>query len=387
MISVTRLYCDRHTSGDALRYQREAASRKPIVVWNCTRTCNLRCVHCYSQSCGESYEGELSTAEAMDMIRDLAAFGAPVLLFSGGEPLLRDDLFELGAFARELGIRTVISTNGTLITRSVAEKIKQTGFSYVGISLDGVGETNDTFRGVKGAFDAALRGFENCISIGQKVGLRLTMTRRNVQGLPAIFDLIEDAGIPRACFYHLVYTGRGAEIVDEDVTRRQAREAVDLIFDRAADFHRRGLDRDILTVDNHCDGPYLYMRLLREDPAQAAEALRLLRANGGNASGIAIGCVDNLGSVHPDQFWQSHTLGNVRERPFSSIWTDTSDPIMAGLKDRKPLLKGRCAAENCRWIDECNGNFRARAVAVYGDPWMQDPACYLTDEEIARHRG
>lgn len=330
------------------------------------------------------YEGELTNAEARTMIDDLAAFKAPVLLFSGGEPFMREDMFELGAYARNLGIRPVISTNGTLITREVAKKVKEVGFGYVGISLDGIEETNDKFRGVKGAFNAAIRGFENCLSVGQKVGLRLTMTRDNVQDLPQIFDLIEEVGIPRACFYHLVYTGRGSDIVKDDITHEQARWAMDVILDRTMDFKRRGLDKDILTVDNHCDGPYLYMRLLKEDPDKAKEVLQLLEANGGNSTGIAIGCVDNLGNVHADQFWRTLSFGNVRERPFSEIWMDTSHPIMAGLKNRRPLLKGRCSAHNCKWIDICNGNFRARAVAVHDDPWMEDPACYLTDEEIKR---
>ncbi len=384
MISITKLYCDRSTWGDTLRYATPFEQRKPIVVWNSTRRCNLKCVHCYSQSCNEDYEGELTNEQAKAMIRDLAAFKAPVLLFSGGEPLMRQDMYELGAYAKEQGMRPVISTNGTLITKSAASKIKETGFGYVGISLDGVGETNDRFRGVKGAFDAALKGFENCLSIGQKVGIRLTLTKDNIHDLPAIFDLIEEMEIPRACFYHLVYTGRGAEIVNDDLTAEQTREAYELILDRSMDFHRRGLEKDILMVDNHCDGVYLYMRLLKEDPQRAKAIYKLLEMNGGNASGVAIGCVDNLGNVHADQFWQSHTFGNVKDRPFSEMWTDLSDPIMAGLKNRKPLLKGRCAQTNCKWIDICNGNFRARAVAVYDDPWMQDPACYLTDEEIRR---
>jgi len=384
MISITKLYCGSSASGDALRYQRPFGQRKPVVVWNCTSRCNLDCIHCYAQSGREQRDEELTTSEAREMIRDLAEFGVPVILFSGGEPLLKDDLFELGSYAAGLGIRAVISTNGTLITKPIAARIKDAGFSYVGISLDGARETNDRFRGSKGAFDAALRGIECCIGIGQKVGLRLTMTRGSVQDLPVIFDLIDVVGIPRACFYHLVYTGRGREIVEQDLDHGQTRSAVDLIIDRSADLHGRGHDTEILTVDNHCDGPYLYMRMLREGSERAVEVLRLLGANGGNSSGVAIGCIDSAGGVHPDQFWQSHTFGSVRERPFSAIWTDTSDPTMAGLKDRKPLLKGRCAASNCKWIDLCNGNFRARAVAVYDDPWMQDPACYLTDEEIAR---
>lgn len=384
MISITKLYCDRSSWGDTLRYDTPFAERKPIVVWNCTRRCNLKCVHCYSRSCNQDYEGELTNEEARAMIRDLAAFKAPVLLFSGGEPLMREDMFELGAYARELGMRPVISTNGTLINKAAAAKIKEIGFSYVGISLDGVGETNDTFRGVKGAFDAAVKGYENCLSIGQKVGLRLTLTKGNVKDLPAIFDFIEQTGIPRVCFYHLVYTGRGAGIVDDDLSHEETRAAFDLILDRTMDLHQRGIEKDILMVDNHCDGIYLYLRLLKEDPERAKVVYELLLKNGGNASGVAISCVDNLGNIHADQFWQSHTYGNVRQRPFSQCWTDTSDPIIAGLKDRKPLLKGRCAQTNCKWIDVCNGNFRARAVAVYDDPWMQDPACYLSDDEIAK---
>lgn len=383
MISITRLYCNKPTLGDKLRYARPFDQRKPVIVWNCTRRCNLKCIHCYSRSCNINYDGELTTSEAKAVIEDLAAFRVPVLLFSGGEPLMRNDLFELGSYARQLGIRPVISTNGTLITPTMAQKIAIAGFAYVGISLDGIGDTNDRFRGVRGAFDAAIQGFENCLNAGQKAGLRLTMTQSNLNDLGAVFDLIEDIGIPRACFYHLVYTGRAADISSADLTNEQARNALDTILDRTRDFYSRGLEKDILTVDNHCDAPYLYMHVLRENPDRAAEVLNLLKLNGGNSSGVAIGCIDNVGNVHPDQFWQSCTFGNVRERPLSSIWNDTSHPIMAGLKNRKPLLKGRCAQQNCKWLDICNGNFRARAKAVYNDPWMEDPACYLTDEEIS----
>jgi len=358
--------------------------KKPIVVWNMSRRCNLKCVHCYAESENIAYDGELTTQEAKEMIEDLAEFKAPVLLFSGGEPLMNDNIYELAAYAKERGIRPVISTNGTLITANMAKKIREIDFGYVGISLDGIGEINDQFRGMKGAFEAAMRGFRNCVEVGQKVGLRLTMTRRNYNDLNAIFDFIEEENIPRACFYHLVYTGRGTEMTKDDLTHEESRQAMDLIMDRTMDFHRRGLEKDILTVDNHCDGPYLYMRLLKEQPERAEEVMQLLQWNGGNSSGIGIACVDNLGNVHADQFSWGHSFGNIRERKFSEIWMDTTDPIMGGLKDRKPLLKGRCAQTNCKWIDVCNGNFRARAKAVYDDIWMQDPACYLTDEEIAK---
>ncbi len=391
MIGITKLYCGTAMTGDPLRYGRQSkgmpahllqysADKKPIVVWNGTRRCNLKCIHCYADSENKAYPNELSTEEIQAVIRDLGEFGAPVFLFSGGEPLIREDIYENAALCKELGIRPVISTNGTLITEKAAQRIKETGFGYVGISLDGIGESNDFFRGQKGAFDAAMRGFDNCVAVGQKVGLRLTLTRHNYEQLDAIFDFIEEHRINRACFYHLVYTGRGSEMRKDDLTHEESRKAVDLIIDRTADMNRRGLDVDILTVDNHCDGPYLYMRMLREGNPRADEVLQLLKWNGGNSSGIGIADIDNEGNVHADQFWWHHSFGNVRERPFSEIWTDTSDPLMAGLKDRKPLLKGRCAS--CKWLDICNGNFRVRAEAVYGDVWAPDPACYLTDEEI-----
>jgi Fe-coproporphyrin III synthase len=263
----------------------------------------------------------------------------------------------------------------------VAARLKEAGLSYVGISLDGLETVNDRFRGVKGAFDMALQGVRNCLSCGVKVGLRFTMTRQNYQDVGGILDLIEREGIPRVCFYHLVYTGRGSKLLhDSRMSHAETRGVVDLIMARTRDLHARGKPTEVLTVDNHTDGPYLYLRLLKEDPARAAEVLALLKMNGGNNSGIGIGCVSWDGSVHPDQFWRHYTAGNVRNRPFSEIWTDKSDDLLVKLRDRKRYLKGRCAV--CRWLDICNGNFRVRAEAVTGDLWAAEPDCYLTDEEI-----
>jgi 12,18-didecarboxysiroheme deacetylase len=391
MIGVTKLLCGTVTPSDALRYGRRSdrspshllqfsRDKKPIVVWNSTKACNLRCIHCYYTANMQPDPDELTTDEAKAMIDDLATFGAPVLLFSGGEPFLRGDLYELGAYAVERGLRTVISTNGTLIDRYNVPRIKAAGFSYVGISLDGIGATNDRFRGLTGAFDAALTGIRLCTKAGIRTGLRLTLNRHNYEDLHAIFDLLEEERIRRACFYHLVYAGRGARIQSDDLSLQESRAAVDLIFDRTEDFARRGVDIEILTVDNHTDGPYLLRRLQEQQPERVDEVLHLLRWNGGNSTGIGIGAVDHLGNVHADQFWQHYRFGNVRERPFSQIWTDTSDPLMAGLKNRTPLLKGRCA--RCQYLDICNGNFRVRAEAVYDDVWAPDPACYLTDKEI-----
>lgn len=391
MIGISKLYCGTVEPSDALRYGRKAAKlpshllqfsedKKPIVVWNCTRSCNLRCVHCYSQSQCMHYEGELTTDEGKRLLDSLAAFGAPVVLFSGGEPLMRHDLYELVQYANAAGLRAVISTNGTLITPEAAERLKNFNLSYVGVSLDGTEKVNDMFRGMEGAFARAIAGIRACLSVGLKVGLRFTINRRNVDEIPAIFRILEEEKIPRVCFYHLVYAGRGSALIDEALDLERTRAAVDQIIDFTADFHKRGNPIEVLTVDNHCDGPYIYLRLLRENPARAKEVLELLRFNEGNSSGRGIACVSWDGSVHPDQFWRHLTLGNVRERDFGEIWTDSNNELLMKIKEKKKHVTGRCA--QCKWLDVCAGNFRVRAEAMTGDLWAPDPACYLTDEEI-----
>ncbi len=393
MIGISKLYCGTVEPSDALRYGRHSGKlpshllqfskdKRPVVVWNVTRACNLKCVHCYAHATDDGTSDELSTSEGRKMIDDLAKFGVPVLLFSGGEPLVRKDLPELAAYAVEKGMRAVISTNGTLISKSTARVLKDIGLSYVGISLDGLEPVNDHFRGVNGAFNKAMEGIRNCQEAGIKVGLRFTINKRNVKEIPGIFDLLEEMEIPRVCFYHLVYAGRGSDLVKDDLTHEETRKAVDLIIDRTKDLHARNKPKEVLTVDNHADGPYLYMRMLKEDPERAKEVLELLEMNEGNNSGRGIGCVSWDGNVYADQFWRHHSFGNVRQRPFSEIWTKPEDPLLLQLKEKKQHVQGRCAT--CRWLDVCGGNFRVRAEALSGNVWAPDPACYLTDEEIAQ---
>ncbi len=393
MIGISKLYCGTVEPSDALRYGRHSgklpshllqfsSDKTPVVVWNVTRRCNLKCVHCYAHARDEEFSGELTTGEGKAVLDDLAAFGAPVVLFSGGEPLVRPDLMELADYAVKKGMRAVISTNGTLINSRIAAQLKKIGLSYVGISLDGLHEVNDHFRGVKGAFSKAMDGIMACQDAGIKVGLRFTMNRLNAKEIPGIFDLLEKHEIPRVCFYHLVYAGRGSELMKEDLNHEETRAAVDLIIDRTADLHERGKPKEVLTVDNHADGPYVYLRMLREKSPRSAEVLELLQMNEGNSSGRGIGCISWDGSIHADQFWRHYSFGNVRERKFSEVWTDLSNPLMKQLKDKRLYVKGRCA--ECKWLDVCGGNFRVRAEAATGDLWSCDPACYLTDEEIAK---
>lgn len=391
MIGISKLYCGQAEASDALRYGRQSGKlpshllqfskdKKPVVVWNMTRRCNLKCAHCYAQATGMGGRDEINTAQAKEMIGDLAAYGAPVLLFSGGEPLAREDLTELARFATEKGMRAVISTNGTLISKQKAKELKSVGLSYVGISLDGLEEVHDRFRGVPGSYKKALEGIANCQAEGLKVGLRFTINRGNAAEIPGIFQLLEDLEIPRACFYHLVYSGRGSNLIKEDLNHQETRAVLDLIMDKTRALFEAGKPKEILTVDNHADGPYVWMRLQKEDPERAEDVFKLLQFNEGNNSGRGIGCISWDGKVHADQFWREHVFGNVLERPFSQIWEDTEIELLHKLKDKKSHVGGRCA--KCRHLSICGGNFRARAEAYHGDIWAEDPACYLTDAEI-----
>lgn len=395
MINVSKLYCQEVTPGDWLRYgksgsgeklgeavPKKASERKPIVVWNITRNCNLKCVHCYNDSGVGKAFNDVTTEKAKTVLDDLVEFGVPSVLFSGGEPLMRHDLFELMEYAGDKGLRTVISTNGTLIKADTAQRIKDVGVSYVGISLDGIGETNDEFRGVSGAFAKAVEGIKNCQSAGVRIGLRLTLTRRNVEDLDALFDFFDENNIGRACFYHLVPSGRGEGIFEDDLTHAQSREAIEKIMARTKAFKDAGKATDILTVDNHVDGVYIYLKLLKEAPQRAEEVWKLLTWNGGgmNSSGVGIGCIDFNGKVHANQFWGHYDLGDIHEKPFSQIWSNPDEPLLKGLRDRRSYIKGRCRL--CKFFGACGGSLRVRADLYFNDPWAPDPGCYLTDDQI-----
>ncbi|MEX2580247.1 MAG: radical SAM protein [Verrucomicrobiales bacterium] len=391
MLNLTRLLCGVDQSADALRYGRgaeapaSASARKPVVVWNITRRCNLRCLHCYSNSEARSYPGELTWAQSRAVIEDLAEFGIPALLFSGGEPMIHPGFFDLAALARDSGLRLTLSTNGTLIDAESAERIRDIGFAYVGISLDGIGETHDYFRGRTGAFTKAVAAFRHCKEAGQKVGLRLTLSRHTVKDIEAILDFIEAEGIDRVCFYHLVYSGRGADLAL--LRPEETRHALDTIMDRVERWHRAGLTKEVLTVDQPADGPYLLDRLERRDSGRADAARELLEWNGGgnHGSGVGLANIDTQGDIHPDQFWQSLTLGNVKRERFSQVWTESADPVLRGLRSSPRPVGGRCAG--CRHLAICGGGFRVRAWQRYGDPWAEDPACYLDETEIRPPEG
>ena len=352
----------------------------PVVIWNLVRRCNLNCKHCYSISADTDFPGELSTGQVFEVMDDLKAFHVPVLILSGGEPLLRPDIFEISARAKAMGFYVALSTNGTLIDEAMAGRIAEIGYDYLGVSLDGIGEVHDRFRRQNGAFDAAMRGIHLCHDRGIKVGVRYTMTEGNIESLNGILDLVENENIDKFYLSHLVYAGRGNRYRGDDAAHRTTRDAMDVLFERCWNHVERGGNKEFVTGNNDADGVYFLMWVEKNFPRRAEHIRDKLEAWGGNASGVNVANIDNLGTVHPDTMWWHHDLGNVKQRPFLEIWNDTSDPIMAGLKRSPRQIKGRCG--DCRHFAICGGNTRVRAQQLTGDPWQEDPACYLSDGEI-----
>jgi heme d1 biosynthesis radical SAM protein NirJ len=360
-----------------------AAPRRPtgpVVIWNLIRRCNLMCKHCYSISGDVDFPGELSTPEVFRVMQDLKAFGVPALILSGGEPLMRRDIFEISERAKSLSFYVGLSTNGTLIDSVMAERIQNAGYDYVGISLDGIGETHDRFRRKPGAFEAALNGLRQLRDRGVKVGVRFTMTEDNAHELPELLDLAEREEFHKFYLSHLVYAGRGNKHRADDAAWATTRAMMDLVIERAWSALRAGRDLEIVTGNNDADGVYLLHWAEKRAPESFSHLSAKLEQWGGNSSGVNIANIDNLGNVHPDTMWWHYSLGNVKERPFGEIWTDVNDPIMAGLKRKPRVIRGRCS--QCRHFNICGGNTRIRAMRIAGDPWQEDPGCYLTDEEI-----
>lgn len=391
MLSVSRLLGGGLEPGDALRYGRSTAEspahllhfsedKKPVMVWNVTQRCNLHCAHCYADSHDRDYEGELSHEEGLDLIAQLADFGVPTVLFSGGEPLSRPDLLDLAGAARDAGLRTVLSTNGTLIDDEKAEAIAEAGFSYVGISFDAIGQLHDKLRGKKGAYQGALDGIRACKRAGLRTGVRFTLHGLNRPQLPQIFELAETENVDRLCVYHLAYAGRGEKISHFDLKPEETAEAVEQIFDLVEDMQSRGGTLEVLTVDNPVDHVALLKRVRATQPERAEDVEQLLKWNGGNQSGIAVGCVSPTGLVHPDQFSWDVSIGDLRKNKFAEIWSD-DNPALAPYRLRPRKINGRC--NECQWYDMCNGGLRVRAVSATDDFEAPDPACYLTDAEVA----
>ncbi len=386
MIIFSKALADQATVWEALRASetcqnlppdliRFSAQAKPVVMWNLTRRCNLACQHCYMDAEKGASE-ELSLEEGIRLVDDLAALQIPILIFTGGEPLLSRNFFAYAFHAREIGLRTVISTNGTLITPEVARLMAEARIRYVGVSIDSVTpERHDAFRGVAGAWDKALQGLRNARDAGLKTGLRITLTRDNWQDVPALLDLALEEEIPRFCLYHLVPTGRGAGISERDVTPEQRRSVIRLLAEAAVELKDRNIE--ILTTDSPMDGAYL-LELLKGDPRRE-QVRKLLTNAGGCSTGVKVANINHKGDVHPCHFMPHVVVGNVRERSFRDIWIDHPSPELLALREIKSSLKGACG--KCEYLDLCGG-CRQKAYYYHGDLLGEDPTCILEQKSI-----
>jgi radical SAM protein with 4Fe4S-binding SPASM domain len=381
MIIFSKALADQATVWEALRATeacqslppdliRFSAQTKPVVMWNLTRHCNLACHHCYMDARGKA-EDEMSLEEGLRLVDELADLKIPILILTGGEPLLSKNFYPLAFHAREIGLRTVVSTNGTLITPEVARLLAEARIRYVGVSLDAAApQRHDAFRGVAGAYARALQGLRNARDAGLKTGLRITLTRDNWQDVPALLNLALEEEIPRFCLYHLVPTGRGAGMADRDVTPDQRRSVIRLLAEAAVELKDENIE--ILTTDSPMDGAYL-LELLKDDPRQE-QARRLLTSAGGCSTGVKVANINHRGDVHPCHFMPHIVVGSVRERSFRDIWIDHPSQELLALRDMKSGLKGKCG--KCDYLELCGG-CRQKAYYYHGDLHGEDPTCIL----------
>jgi MoaA/NifB/PqqE/SkfB family radical SAM enzyme len=340
MINVSKLYCGLAGQSDELRYGRRP-DFGPVIVYNCTARCNLKCIHCYSASTSAKAPNELSTQQAKSLLAQLKDINAAVALFSGGEPLMREDLFELLEEAKNLNLRSVLSTNGTLINPDTAKRLKDLSVAYIGISLDGLEPFHDQFRQTKGSFKAAMNGIRNCDKVGLRTGLRFTITNENLDQVPAVFDIAADNGIRRVCFYHLIKTGKARDIDTQTPTAAESRSCIEIILERTSEFISKNILEEVLTVGNHCDGPFILNKLKQQGGSEYEKAKELLLTASGNKIGEKIGCVSWNGNVYADQFWRNYSLGNITEKPLKEIWFDTDNPVIQKLRDKSSFADPR----------------------------------------------
>ena len=361
------------------KYLAFSGTYKPVVFWNITDRCNLNCIHCYNRSGpGCRAEGELSTSEALALIDDLAGMGIPLVLFTGGEPLMREDIWELAQHARKKGIKMALSTNGTLITPVIAHRIRECGIEYAGISLDGARpETHDRFRNSPGAFKRTVAAFSSCREAGLRCGVRVTLTRENCGELEALIDLAVTLGASRFCLYWLVPTGRGTESYERlQLGVGEVTEALSLLYRKAKEIDPASME--FLTVDAPQDCIHLLTSMEEDGSPDIAEARELLQSlNGGCSAGTRVANIDSHGNVYPCQFARSENflIGNIKNKPFSTIWGDTTHPVLSQFREKQARFGGRCAG--CTYRNLCGGGCRVRAYAVNGDFWAEDPFCFV----------
>lgn len=379
MIIFSKILGDKGTVYDAIRSREDrddmirfSSDISPVVMWNLTKQCNLRCQHCYLDATVPS-KHELSFDECKTVIDDLADMKIPMIIFTGGEPLIRKDFFEISNYVKEKGLKSVISTNGTLISLDMAKKLKEVGTRYVGVSLDSADpKIHDEFRGIKGSFNDALQGVENAKNVGIRTGVRITLTKNNYKEVPALLNLALEKGVERFCVYHLVPTGRGEAVYNLDLNNEERIEVLDFLYDKAIELKDREIE--ILTTDSPMDGVYILERLKKEDPERYEFAKELLSIGSGCTVGKKLANIDYKGNVYPCHFMPEVHVGNVREKPFSVIWNKEPCQELLEFRNYQGKLKGKCG--KCNYKDLCGG-CRKKAYFKYNDWMEEDPTCII----------
>jgi radical SAM protein with 4Fe4S-binding SPASM domain len=323
----------------------------------------------------------LTLDDILKALPELSQSGIKFIIFSGGEPLTRADIFDIAAKCRELGIITYLSTNGLYVKSHNVKKIAD-AFDYIGVSIDGDRNTHDHFRGLKGSFDLSIEAIKLLLLHSRRVGIRFTLTQKTKKDLPFIFELAEKLQIPKVYISHLVYSGRGLENQEMDISPSERYEATKFIIDKALLYYENGTDIEVVTGNMEPDALLLHERFKRSYPLFAENLKERITAWGGNSAGRKLVNIDSKGNVKPDPFFPL-TIGNIKERPFGAIWHDDENKILSFLRQHPRQLSGKC--RDCESLSICNGGSRARAFAVFGELDAEDPSCYL-DEIIKKEQ-
>jgi len=343
-----------------------------LVVWDITKACNLKCKHCYSSS-GRRSSDELDTEDVKRIIDEMDRLGVVAIAFSGGEPLMRPDFYDIAAYASRKNIYTALATNGTLIDKKVAWKIKNAGIRYVEISIDGANpETHDEFRGVEGSWQKAVSGLKNCKDMGLMTAIASTATSSNIDEMGNIIDLAEEIGVDRFIEFNFIPTGRGRFSLEADLSPKQREDLLMYLYNRsqtseveifstAPQYARIAIQ----TINNHGDGNLsftFYGGHVEGDLFEIAEFIS------GCGAGRLYCAFTSSGKVKPCVFMPI-VVGNLRRESLRDIWNDSQE--LRDLRDRSKI-KGRCA--RCDYLNVCGG-CRSRAYGYYGDMEEVDPGC------------
>jgi len=360
-----------------LEDKKERLLNGSIMIWNFTNRCNLLCHHCYSKADANGTDS-LTFEDVCNTIPSLVNAGVKFVIFSGGEPLIRKDIFDIAAEMKKAGIMTYLSTNGMYISQKNAKQIVDT-FNYIGVSIDGTEEVHDYFRAQKGSYTKAIEGIKHIQNAGGNAGIRFTLTKETKDSFYAMFDLVESLGANKLYISHLVYSGRGLDNLKIDITKEERREYVEFIINKAFEYYKQGKDIDLVTGNMEMDSVLLLQKFEKDYPEFVESLTKKLKAWGGNSAGNRLGNMDWEGNVKPDPFFPQY-IGNYLNTSFEDVWAGKSSDIVEKLRAKPRQISGKCST--CKYIDICNGGSRSRAYAIHGDLWAEDPSCYLTNEEI-----